>query len=72
MNNPVRVPYDLLLISELDEQVSIPPCAHCAGWYVEIVRGQGDPDGDVLVREWHDPSCLHLQALLADDERDAS
>ncbi|EFQ84774.1 hypothetical protein HMPREF0063_10115 [Aeromicrobium marinum DSM 15272] len=31
-----------------------PPCRWCPGWFEEIVPG---PDGRLLRREWHRPTC---------------
>ena len=64
---PRLAAFELFSSSDLNAMVQIHPCRDCEPWYVEVQPHHGQ----VLVREWHDVDCAHLQTLLADDVAEA-
>ena len=60
--------FELFSSEELSATVQIRPCRVCDPWHVEAEPMHG---GRVVIREWHDEDCTHLQSLLMEDVGDA-
>jgi hypothetical protein len=57
-------PFELIGTDDLTEPVQVWPCIDCVDWHTEVYR-RGD--GLLAIREWHQPDCRHLLALIRED-----